>query len=152
MNEKDLKKLSRQNLVDLIISQNSRCENLQKRIEILEQHLRNREIPEKEPGSLIDASREILRIFTEAQQEAEQYLDVVNKFNLEKQAEINIIDAECARKIAENDSRCAVREKKAEEYVTSVSEKVQRLFSQYRSLEESMQNVLLDVSSMEQFL
>ena len=149
MNEKDLKKLSRQNLIDLIISQETRCENLMKRIEILEQHLRNREIPEKEPGSLVEASVAITRIFEDAQRQAEEYLSTVNQFNFEKQQEIREIDAECERKIQENDERCAKRERRAEEYVNAVSDKVQRLFSQYRALEESMQNVLLDVSSME---
>lgn len=149
MSEKDLKKLSRQNIIDLIISQKTRSENLAKRIEILEQHIRSKEIPNKEPGSIVEAGFAVEEIFRVAQREAEQYLETVNKFNLEKQAEIDLIDAECQKKIDETEVRCSKREKQAEEYVNTVSEKVQKLFSQYRSLEESMQDVLMDVSSMD---
>lgn len=74
MTEKDLKKLKRYQLLELLIAQTERADKLQERLELVEQKLAEREIEMSTLGSIAEASLHITGVFQSAQEAADQYL------------------------------------------------------------------------------
>ena len=72
--EKDLKHLSRGELLELLLEQTRRANSLEKRVEELEEQLRNRAIIIEEAGSLAEAALQINQVFSAADAAARQYV------------------------------------------------------------------------------
>ena len=77
MTEKDLKKLSRKQLLELLLQQTERAELLEAELEETKQRLQNRIIKEKEAGSIADAALQLSGIFEAAQAAADLYLSSI---------------------------------------------------------------------------
>lgn len=74
--EKDmLKKLSRQDLLEMLIESEKHVEQLEKELEEAKEQLRNRKIQIEESGSIAEAALKLNRIFEAAQAAADQYLE-----------------------------------------------------------------------------
>ena len=74
MTEKDLKKLTRAELLEMLLIQSRENLRLQNEVERLEQALEDRQIKLSEAGSIAEAALQISGVFEAAQQAAEQYL------------------------------------------------------------------------------
>lgn len=83
MDFSDLKKLSRKELLELLIDQVKENENLKKELEACRKELERREIVIDNAGSLAEASLEIFDIFKKADEAAKLYLDNVRSFSKE---------------------------------------------------------------------
>ena len=83
MDFSDLKKLSRKELLELVIDQVKENENLKKELEACRKELERREIVIDNAGSLAEASLEIFDIFKKADKAAKLYLDNVRSFSKE---------------------------------------------------------------------
>ncbi len=83
MDFSDLKKLSRKELLELLIDQVKENENLKKELEDCRKELERREIVIDNAGSLAEASLEIFDIFKKADEAAKLYLDNVRSFSKE---------------------------------------------------------------------
>ncbi len=79
MNENELRKLKRVDLLELLISQGRENEELRRRLEEAEQKLRDREIKTAEAGSIAEAALRLNGVFEAAQRAADQYLENVKK-------------------------------------------------------------------------
>ena len=79
MTEKDLKKLNRYQLLELLIVQTERADKLQTRADALETELNNREIKMASLGSIAEASLQLGGVFQAAQKSADIYLDAAKK-------------------------------------------------------------------------
>ena len=75
MTEKDLKKLNRYQLLELLVMQTERADNLQKQVEELEQYHLNL----SNLGSMAEASLQIAGVFEAAQKAADLYLESARK-------------------------------------------------------------------------
>lgn len=74
--EKDmLKKLSRQDLLEMLIESEKHVEQLEKELEEAKEQLRNRKIQIEESGSIAEAALKLNGIFEAAQAAADQYLE-----------------------------------------------------------------------------
>lgn len=79
VNVKDLKKLKRSDLFELLVEQAKEIELLQARVNDLEVKLERREINLSEAGSIAEAALAISKVFDEAQLAADTYLENVKR-------------------------------------------------------------------------
>lgn len=79
MTEKDLKKLNRYQLLELLIEQAERAEQLQARLEKTEKQLREQNLKISAMGSIAEASLQLGGVFEAAQEAADIYIDAAKK-------------------------------------------------------------------------
>jgi len=79
LTEKDLKKLNRYQLLELLIVQTERADKLQARVDELEQQLQERELKMDSMGSIAEASLQIGGVFQAVQAAAELYLSAAKR-------------------------------------------------------------------------
>ena len=79
MTEEELKKLSRAELLELLVYQTKKVEDLQDELDEANRRLANRRIMLRNAGSIAEASLEINEVFRAAQAAADQYLENVKR-------------------------------------------------------------------------
>ena len=77
MLDKELKKLSRRELVDIIYQMKKNEEQLLEQIAVLEENLHDKRIRIEEAGSIAEAAAEITNVFSVAQTTADLYLQEI---------------------------------------------------------------------------
>lgn len=87
MTEKELRKLNRYQLLELLIMQTERADELQKKLEDAEAQMHEQEMRFSRLGSIAEASLELAGVFETAQKAADLYLE-----NARRQAE-EIVEA-----------------------------------------------------------
>lgn len=75
MIEKDLKKLRRAELLEIMLDQSYEIDQLRKRVKELEEQLEDRKIIIENAGSIAEASLQLTKVFEEAQKAADLYLE-----------------------------------------------------------------------------
>jgi len=88
LKEKDLRKLNRYQLLELLIVQTERADRLQAQVEELQQQLNDHEVHLSTLGSIAEASLQLSGVFQAAQEAADLYLE-----NAKKQADAILADA-----------------------------------------------------------
>jgi len=83
MTEKELKKLSRAELLELLLIQTKETERLAKRLEKAEKMLSDRQLQIEKAGDIAHAAMEINGVMEAAQAAAQQYLDNVARMEQE---------------------------------------------------------------------
>lgn len=94
MADKELKKLSRAEILELLLTQTRRVEELEAKLQkqeeefqkekaILEERVASREIAIAEAGSIADASLILNGVFEAVQKAADQYLDNIKRMEAE---------------------------------------------------------------------
>ena len=81
MTDKELRKLKRIEILELLLEQSRENERLRAEIEEMKKKLEDREIAIKESGSIAEAALKLNGIFEAAQKAADQYLENL-KFSL----------------------------------------------------------------------
>ena len=109
MTEKELKKLSRIELLELLIEQTERCEELERKLAEAEQEIKSQSLNVKEVGTLAEACLKVNKIFEAADNAAKQYL-----------ANIKVYDDKKKDMLAETQRRCAEMEREAEMKVAAL--------------------------------
>ena len=79
MTEKDLKKLNRYQLLELLIVQTDRADKLQAKLDIAEKQLENQELQISSLGSIAEASLQLKGVFQAAQDAADMYIEAAKK-------------------------------------------------------------------------
>ena len=74
MTDQELRKLRREELLQIMIAQSKRITALKKKLEETEKKLHSKEIELKEAGNIAEASLRLNKIFEDAQAAADQYL------------------------------------------------------------------------------
>lgn len=75
MTEKELRRLSRMDLLEMLLEQSKEVEQLRAELETVKKQLEDRRIMEQEAGSIAEASLKLNKVFEAAQQAADQYLE-----------------------------------------------------------------------------
>lgn len=75
MTNRELKKLSRNDLLELMLAQSRELDQLRERLRLAEEDLNNRQISLDEVGSIAEASLKLNGVFQAAQDAASQYLE-----------------------------------------------------------------------------
>ena len=79
MTEKDLRKLNRYQLLELLVVQTERADRLQSRLEATEKQLNDQNIQIASLGSIAEASLQLGGVFRAAQEAADMYLTAAKK-------------------------------------------------------------------------
>lgn len=79
MTEKDLQKLNRYQLLELLIVQTERADKLQARLEEMQKQLKDQELQITSLGSIAEASLQLRGVFQAAQDAADMYLAAAKK-------------------------------------------------------------------------
>ena len=91
---RELKKLSRAELLEMLLEQSKEVERLTNEVNNLKEALEKKEILLKESGSIAEASLKLTNIFQEAQKAADMYIANTQKMEEEKQRVIERFIAE----------------------------------------------------------
>ena len=79
MTEKELRKLNRYQLLDLLVVQTRRADELQEKLDALENKYNQQELHLSELGSIAEASLHLSDVFDAAQKAADLYLNAAKK-------------------------------------------------------------------------
>lgn len=149
MTEKELKKLSRTDMLQMLIDQSEEMEKLKTELEKAQSELRNREIKISEAGSIAEAAIAINGVFEAAQAASLQYVESVKKLS-EKQDAIAIVKEretreKCERQLEETRARCEAMVSKAEKeskaYWDDVSRRLEKFYTEHAGLRELLSTV-----------
>lgn len=88
MTERELKKLSRRDLLEMLLALSKENEELRQKLVQAEEQLNSRNIMIENSGSLAEAALRLNGVFEAAQAACEQYVENM-RFRKEQQAEIN---------------------------------------------------------------
>ena len=98
MTDKELRKLSRGDLLDLLLAQCKETESLQSRLNEANEKLESRRIELLEAGNIAEAALALNGVFESAQAAADQYLETIRE-NTKHQDEIcKAMERECKEK------------------------------------------------------
>lgn len=136
MTDRELKKLSRAELLELLLEQSKENERLLAQVSQLEAQLANREIHVEKAGSIAEASLQLNGVFQAAENACAQYIENIKRLS-DRQEEV------CARMERETRLRCAqmVADAKTQSklYWDEVSRKTQELSNSYRGLQKLLE-------------
>lgn len=122
MTQKELKRLNRRQLLELLITQTERADRMEARVNELELELENKELRVAEAGSIAEASLRLNGVFEAAEAAAEQYLvSIRNQATICQQME-DESRKKADEMLAEAERKCSERELQAEEKVKHISD------------------------------
>lgn len=101
MVSKELRRLSRRELIDIIYQMKKNEQQMQAEIASLQEALQDRQIRISVAGSIAEAAVSITNVFSAAQLSADLYLQEISRMKQETEAECRRIIAEAQRKAAE---------------------------------------------------
>lgn len=155
MNEYNLKKLSRADLLEMLIEQGEELEAVKEKLAIAETRLQQKELDIEEAGSIAEASLKLNGVFDAAQAACQQYMDNIAALSqrqqticerLEKEsreeaaARISEAKNKCESMEAETRARCDEMLTKAkvesEAYWDEVSQRLEAFFNEHTGLRE----------------
>ena len=84
MTDKELRKLSRSDLLELLISQTEENQVLKSRVEQMQNQLLDRRIAVDKAGSIAEASLQLNGVFQAAEKAAQQYLENIQRMSEEQ--------------------------------------------------------------------
>ena len=79
MNEKELKRLNRKQLLELLLLQIERADKLEEQLKQAEAKLESRELSQQQAGSIAEAALKLSGVFEAAQAAADLYLENVKR-------------------------------------------------------------------------
>lgn len=140
MTEKDIRKLNRKQLLELLLRQTERADRLQERLAQAEQRLQDRTLAELEAGSIAEASLKLNGVFESAQAAAAQYIENVRRLHADQERMIQQAEEEARRRgetiLAEVEQQCARREAAAEKKMREIAAHIQQLQKQKKVLDD----------------
>ena len=98
MKQKDLKKLNRKQLLELLILQTERADQMEARVEELEAQLHDRTLHVDQAGSIAQAALQLNGTFEAAQAAADQYLENIRRMKEETEKQCHDMLEETRRR------------------------------------------------------
>ena len=142
MTDQELRKLSRRDLLELLIGKTRECEELQKKLENAEAAMQERLIQIGESGSIAEAALQINGVFEAAEAAARQYLENVQRQGREQEAELARQREEMARQEEETRLRCERLEKEAQEKAGEYWDDISRRLESFCREHEELRTLL----------
>lgn len=149
MTEKEMKKLSRTDLLRMLIDQGEEMQVLKEELEKAKAEISEREIKLTEAGSIAEAALKINGVFEAAQAASQQYLENVKHLSERQDALARIKEREtrekCERQILETKEKCdamiAKAEKESKVYWEDVSKRLEKFYNEHIGLRELLSTV-----------
>lgn len=139
MTDKELKKLRRRDLLELLINQTESNEQLQSQYDTMNMKLQSREIPLAEAGSLEQTVAQVNEVFRRADQIAEQYLENTRELTERQTDTCERMERECKEHcekiVAEAEAQCEQKKIEAEEFWADLSAKLEHFYQEHLKLQ-----------------
>ncbi|MDO4314540.1 MAG: hypothetical protein Q4C45_02105 [Oscillospiraceae bacterium] len=136
MTDRELRKLSRADLLELLLEQLKENEQLRGELEAAQKQLADRKILVEKAGSIAEASLQLSGVFQAAQAACAQYIENVERLSARQ-------ELLCAQMERETQAKCdrmvAEAERQSQLYWNTVSRKVQEVTSSYAELRSILQ-------------
>lgn len=140
MADRDLRKMNRKELLELLIVSEKENEQLKERLQQQEAQLRNRDFQIKNSGSMAEAALALSGVFENADKAATQYLENIKRCSEQQQSIYDRIVTEAERKakaILDNaESEKQKRIKEADAYWLNLSTKLEAFYQAHLGLKE----------------
>ena len=98
MNERDLKRLSRGDLLEMLVAQGEELEAIKAKLTETEEKLQKKEMDITEAGSIAEASLKLNGVFDAAQAASQQYLDNIKLLSERQQGICEKLEQESREK------------------------------------------------------
>ena len=144
MTEKELRKLGRAELLELLLEQAREFEALEQRLNAAEAALQSQQLQLETCGSIAEASLNLNGVFEAAQAAAEQYLENVRRLSGQQEQICARMEEESKKKaralLLKTEERCRAREREADAYWDSISDKLQKFYDDHEGLYQLLQH------------
>ena len=136
MTNEELKKLSRKDLLELLVAQGREQEKLQAELEQAKKDLREQELHIEQAGSIAEAALQVNGVFEAAQAAAQQYLYNIKQRTAQTEEDCALREEESRRKAEEAqraiDQRLEEARQKADTMEAEASEKCRAMEAEGR--------------------
>lgn len=136
MTERELRKLRRGELAEMLKTQIRENEELKAQIMTLVDQVNNRKLMLNEAGSIAEAALEVNKVVEAAQKAGDQYLENLVRLNEEREKECNRIrqeaESECQKLREETELQCWKMRQKAEQECTQMRQQTEEECYQMR--------------------
>lgn len=144
MTDKQLKKLSRADLLTLLIDQSKELEQVRARLEQAEEKLASREIKIAQTGSIAEAALQLNGLFEAAQAAGEQYLENLRVLSTRQETVCAEKERQCdetvAARLSATEKQCkemvAKAKTESQAYWDEVSVKLEAFYREHAGLKE----------------
>lgn len=99
MNAKELKRLSRRDLLEILLEQSKQMQQLRKELNETRDKLTSRELELEEAGSIAEAAMRVNGVFEAAQAASQQYVDNIKRLSQRQEAICQEMERACCQKI-----------------------------------------------------
>lgn len=149
MNKNDLKRLSRGDLLEMLVAQGEELEAVKAKLLETKAELQKKEMDITEAGSIADASLKLNGVFEAAQAASQQYLDNIKLLSERQQDICEKLEQESREKadalIAETTEKCdemLVKAKaESQAYWDEVSQRLEAFYNEHHGLRELLASV-----------
>lgn len=136
MNDKNLRRLSRKDLLEILLEQTKRIEELERSLEEAESQIASKKVVLSEAGTLADAALKLSDIFKVADDAVmiykQNFEEMMKKEERQVRKELKEtqekmleeVKEKCAKKIEQTENKCKKREELAEKRVLELENKV----------------------------
>lgn len=132
MTNKELRKLSRAELIELLIDHRQQYDQQQKELEKTREWLRDKEINLQKAGNIAQASMQLSGVFKAAQDAAEQYVSNIQRMTRQRAEQM----------IAETERKCRERESQAGNPAVMIDRFLTPIYKDYPGLQERVRQML----------
>lgn len=144
LTDKELRKLNRAELLEMLIGQMKENDMLRSRLEAATERLQSREIAIRNAGSIAEAALQLNDIFKAADAAAEQYLGNIRELSGKQQEVCDRMEEETRRKcdamLDEAEARCAARERAMELRCKELTEQLQKFYDEWSDMRGAIQH------------
>ena len=151
MTDKELKKLSRQELIELFIKQSNELEQLKTSYDTISAQLNEKELKISKIGSLADASIRLNNVFESADAAAKQYIENIKKYESEQYEKCDHALADEKYKATVIIAKAEIEKNKriteADAYWNSLSQKLEKFYSLHKGLKKLVENSIGEIKT-----
>ena len=138
MESKELKKMSRKDMLVILLEQTKRIRELEDELEKANEKLESKKVVFKNAGSLADAALQLSGIFNTAQEAATIYLSNIKELKEKSEEDIEKLRNKMLR---DTERKCKKREKEANEYIHKIELEIKNIVKENPSLKEKVQDL-----------
>lgn len=128
MDNKELRKMNRKELLEIILAQTKRIEDLELEIKKVKGELNSKKIEIEEAGNIAEAALKLNKVFETAEIAAEQYIKAIkNKEDKDYQKMLKEYEKEKKRMLKKVESDCLKKREEADSYIKDIEMKVKAM-------------------------
>jgi len=107
-NDKDLRSLNRRELLEMLVIQTRRVEELEQSVRELQKKIDDKKIEVNKIGNIAEAAISVNEVFASAQRAADQYLENIDRLVKEKEAALNSAKEKADQIISDAEKEAAI--------------------------------------------